>query len=212
MSDQTAEVQLPPPPPAGRRRAAPATDAAAKPDGRTKEARAARAQERTEAQGPTPNEVRVTSTRAEATRRERRRRENVDKTRDMKLGFRFKPDPNYEYRWINEGIDNQRFKDLTVDDDWEAVSDAGEPVNGAGSVLRRAVGESKSGPQYAVLCRKPKDWYEADHRKGQARNDKLMSHIRQGKPPTDVSKALKPSDHVYGAEEIKLREHGRAEV
>lgn len=211
MNEQT-EVQLPPPPPAGRRRAAPDADSPPKIDGRSKEARAARAQERSEAVAPTPNEVRASSPRAEATRRERRRRENVDKTRDMKLGFRFTPDKNYEYRWINEGIDNQRLKDLTIDDDWEAVSATGEPVDGAGSVLRRAVGESKSGPQYAVLCRKPKDWYDADHRKGQARNDKLMSHIRQGKPPTDISKALKPSDHVYGAEDIKLHEHGRTEV
>lgn len=208
MSD-TPDIQLPPPPPQpARRRAAPAALAEPRLDMRTKEGRAAKAeaQVRTEAHEPRPEEVRTRPSRAETVRKERRRRENVDKTGNLKLGFRFKPDPNFEYRWINHGVDGQRINDLTNLDDWDMVTADGEPSDGVGTALRRAVGESKSGPIYSYLCRKPKDLYDEDHRKGQARLDKMMKHIRQGRSPTDISRSLKPSDNVYGAEEIHLEE------
>lgn len=143
-------------------------------------------------------ETRERPTRAETTRRERRRRENVDRVSELKLGITFEMDPAFEYRWVNEGIDGQRLHRLTVEDDWEAVSKEGVASDGVGSALRRAVGESKSGPIYAYLCRKPKDWYETDHRKRQQRDDKLMSYIKEGRPPTAPEKGLKQSDHVYG--------------
>lgn len=196
MSD--ADVQLPPPP---------------KADGRSREAREARRRATAEVQrdtvvatAPQPNEQRERPTRAEATRRERRRRNSNDKTGDFKLGYRFTPDPAYEYRWINNGIDGQRIYDKTVLDDWEMVNADGELSDNAGSALRRAVGESKSGPIYSYLCRKPKDWYEADHRKKQERNDKMMDAIRAGRPPLDISgrQGLTAKDHVYGQEDIVL--------
>lgn len=203
MTDASADVTLPPPP---------------KVDGRSREAKERRRNEaaapqreqvRAEAPAPRAEQERQRPTRAEATQRQRRRRENVDKTRDLKLGFSFEPDPGFEYRWINGGVDDQRIKRLTVDDDWERVSVAGEATDDPGGSLRRAVSEGPSGPKYAYLCRKAKDWYEADHRKGQERNDKLMRHIRQGKPPTDISRSLKSTDNVYGAEDIRLSENGR---
>jgi hypothetical protein len=202
---EAVDVTLPPPP---------------KVDGRSKEARERRRQEaaappqaqeqvRADAAPLRDDQVRARPTRADATRRARRRRENVDKTRDLKLGISFELDPGFEYRWINGGVDDQRIKRLTVDDDWERVTVSGEHTDDPGSSLRRAVSEGPSGPKYSYLCRKPKDWYETDHRKGQERNDKLMRHIRQGKPPTDIGRALKTSDNVYGAEDIRLRENGR---
>jgi hypothetical protein len=212
MTEQT-DVTLPPAPPAGRRRT-PAAPQEAKPDGRSREAREARtaaaAQVRSDAPDPAMNAIRERPTRADTVKKERRRRDGVDKTHNLKLGIRFELDPNYEYRWINHGVDGQRLKDLTVDDDWDMVSAEGEPSDGPGTALRRAVGESKTGPIHAYLCRKPKDLYESDHRKGQKRNDKMMQHIRAGKPPTDIARALKTSDHVYGADEIKLVEPGRS--
>ena len=244
MTDAT-DVALPPPPPAtSRRRAVAAQNGVPKAvDGRSREAREARAQkaradaivqqvdgvveegrrrraaeaglewkgEQVRAEAPIlrDDQVRARPTRADATRRARRRRENVDKTRDLKLGISFELDPGFEYRWINGGVDDQRIKRLTVDDDWERVSVAGAATDDPGASLRRAVSEGPSGPKYAYLCRKAKDWYETDHRKGQERNDKLMRHIRQGKPPTDISRALQPTDNVYGAEDIRVRESGR---
>lgn len=194
MSD--ADLQLPAPP---------------KTDGRSREAREARRRATAEVQREavtgktaTPNQVRETPTRAEATRRERRRRNSNDKFADMKLGVSFEFDKEYEYRWINHGIDGQRLHDKTVRDDWEVVNAEGEPSDGLGSALRRAVGESKSGPIYSYLCRKPKDWYEADHRKKQERNDRMMDHIRNGLPPVEPKRGLTSKDHVYGAEDIRI--------
>lgn len=202
MTD-ASEVQLPPPP---------------KEDGRSREARerrrlaaeqAAPVQVRSDTPSPRTEEIRTRPTRAEATQRERRRRDNVDRTRDLKLGISFNIDPAYEYRWVNSGVDDQRIHRLTKDDDWERVNAEGEASDDTGAYIRRAVGEGPSGPKYAYLCRKPKDWYEADHRKGQERNDKLMRHIRAGQNPMDISRSLKSSDNVYGADGIRISEHGQ---
>ncbi len=140
-------------------------------------------------------------TRAETVKRERRRRENVDKMGDLKLGVSFKLDPAYEYRWINGGVDDARLKGKTVDDDWDMVTKDGEPSDGAGAAVRRAVGESKSGFQYAYLCRKPKDLYEEDHRKRQKRDDKMMRSIREGQAQNEPGKNLSTRDHDYVHEE-----------
>lgn len=189
MSDET-DVQLPPPPkvhPASRearaRRAAEAARASLTTDEHT---------------APNPVEVREKPTRAEATRRERRRRENNDHLAEMKLGVSFKFDPAFEYRWINEGVDGQRLYSKTVEDDWEKVNAVGEPTDGVGSGVRRAVGQSTSGPLYAHLCRKPKDWHEADRAKAQQHDDRMMSYIKEGRPPTAPGKGLTQQDHVYG--------------
>jgi hypothetical protein len=196
----TMDVNLPPPP--------------AKVDGRSREARRRREEEkavpqqqvRSEAPIPRDDQVRARPTRAETEGRARRRRENVDKTRDMKLGIRFDLDPNYEYRWVLDGPDDQRLKRLTIDDDWEVVNNDGEPSDSPGNGVRRAVGERSTGFKYQYLCRKPKDWYEQDHRKGQERNNRMMNHIRQGVNPMDATRSLGTADHVYGQNDIRMED------
>lgn len=183
-------------------------------DGRSAEARrrraeaqqAASAQVRAEAPTLRDDQVRERPTRADATRRERRRRENVDKTRDMKLGIRFDLDPDYEYRWVLDGPDDQRLKRLTIDDDWEVVNNDGEPSDQPGTGVRRAVGERSTGFKYQYLCRKPKSFYDEDHRKGQERNDRMMKHIRQGVNPMDATRSLGQADHVYGQNDIRMED------
>lgn len=200
MTTEMNEPQLPPAPTRARR-------------GRPPKAEAVAVERPLDNQNEVEEAPRVRATRAEATQRERRRRGSNDATSDMKLGFRFKPDPNYEYRWINHGVDGQRIKDKTIDDDWDMVSSEGEQTSDVGTALRRAVGQNASGPIYSYLCRKPKDWHEADQRQKQERNDRMMEHIRGGKSPMDIStrgqpgKGLSQSDNVYGAEGISLQEH-----
>lgn len=180
MSD--ADISLPPPPVKARRKPGPKPRAERPQDDRI---------EVVETQHARP-------TRAETVQRERRRRDGIDKTANLKLSFRFKPDPNKEYRWINEGVDGQRLKDLTVDDDWTMVTKEGEETTDTGSAMRRAVGESKNGPIYAYLCEKPKDWYEQDRARMQERDDQMMSYIKEGRPHTAPDRGLTEKDHVYG--------------
>lgn len=140
-------------------------------------------------------------TRAQTEQRARRRRGSLDATSDFRLGVRFKLDPNYEYRWINEGIDGQRLFDKTKQDDWDMVSHNDEPTDAPGSALRRAVGQTVSGPVYAYFCRKPKEWHDADRDELQKRNQKMMDNIRQGVPPKEAERGLTPKDNVYVPDE-----------
>jgi hypothetical protein len=120
-------------------------------------------------------------------RRERQRRGSNDLSHQMKLGVGFKPDPNYEYRWINGGLDDQRLHDKTRTDrqgaDWQPLtSDGTEASDSTGTVLRRAVGTNQAGQvEYSYLCRKPKDLFEEDHGEIQSLNDKRMQAIFEGR-------------------------------
>lgn len=120
-------------------------------------------------------------------KRSRRMRGSNDLSHQMKLGVGFKLDPNFEYRWINGGLDDQRLHDKTRTEqqgaDWQPLTSNGEePSDSTGTVLRRAVGTNQAGQvEYAYLCRKPKDLYEEDHGAIQALNDKRMQAIYEGR-------------------------------
>lgn len=146
--------------------------------------------------------------------RRRRRRNELNYSGLMNLEVPFELDPNYEYRWINEGRDRTRLKAKTVDDDWDVVSveeGADSTQNGCGmvtvgnegAVVRRAVGETKTGIEHSYLCRKPKDLYELDYNATQERNDRMMRSIQEGRPVTK-SGTLDPTnkqDNAYIPEE-----------
>lgn len=126
--------------------------------------------------------------RANTERGSRRARGHNDLSHQMKLGVGFKLDEqNFEYRWINGGLDDQRLRDKTRPEqqgaDWSPLtSDGREPSDSTGTVLRRAVGTNQAGQvEYAYLCRKPKDLYEEDQGITQALNDKRMQAIYAGK-------------------------------
>jgi hypothetical protein len=141
------------------------------------------------------SETKPRGKRAASEQSRRRRRGDNDATLGLKLGVQFELDPNYEYRWINEGIDGSRLHAKTVKDDWDTLSETGEPSDSEGGVIRRAVGETKSGPVYAYLCRKPRDLYEEDMAKRQKHNDKLMNEVKQG--PVKDGPGLKATDNAY---------------
>lgn len=142
-------------------------------------------------------ETKTVSKRAKSEQSRRRRRDTNDQTLGLKLGVQFELDPNYEYRWINEGIDGSRLHAKTVLDDWDTLSTKGEPSDSEGAVIRRAVGETKSGATYAYLCRKPKDLYDEDMGKRQKHNDKLMNEVKDGPSKSADGPGLKAKDNAY---------------
>jgi hypothetical protein len=144
----------------------------------------------------TAKETKPRGKRATAEAGRRRRRAENDATLGLKLGVQFELDPAYEYRWINEGIDGSRLHAKTVKDDWDTLSESGEPSDSeGGTVVRRAVGENKSGPVYAYLCRKPRELYDEDMAKRQKHNDKLMNEVKSG--PVKDGPGLKATDNAY---------------
>lgn len=139
-------------------------------------------------------------------KRARRARGKNDLSHQMKLGVSFDLDPNYEYRWINGGLDDQRFHDKTQTDkqgaDWSPLTSNGEePSDSTGTVLRRAVGTNQAGQvEYSYLCRKPKNLYEEDHGAIQALNDKRMQAIFEGRGQA-LGEAATPDDDKLGYEQ-----------
>jgi len=137
-------------------------------------------------EAPAPEPVPARS-RTNTEGRSRRQRGSNDLSHMMKLGVGFKLDPNFEYRWINGGLDDQRLHDKTRTEqqgaDWQPLTSDGKEVSDSpGTVLRRAVGTNQAGQvEYSYLCRKPKDLYEEDHGAIQALNDKRMQAIYEGR-------------------------------
>ena len=139
---------------------------------------------------PAPEPAR---SRQSETRRQRRARGSNDLSHQMKLGVSIDLDPEYEYRWINGGLDDQRLNDKTRTDqqgaDWQTISTEGETSDNVGAVIRRAVGVNQATQvEYAYLCRKPRDLYEEDHALIQERNDKRIRAIYRGRDPDSPDK------------------------
>ncbi len=81
----------------------------------------------------------------------------------------------YELRWIND-TSGGRFHSLTVEDDWDPVTDKD------GTIIKKRVGlqtDDKT-PMDAVLCRKPKDWYREDQKEKNQLLDEQMTEIKRG--------------------------------
>lgn len=139
-------------------------------DGRSREARAAKAEGR----------------RAEQVQQQRRRRrDNLGGTM-KKLAIHGDLDrENYEYRWIN----SDRIYRMTAEDDWDIVTKAGEGVSLANPaetelgacVSRGLAGKDDQGEQRRVyLCRKPKELFVQDRAEKQRKLDELDAAIRGG--------------------------------
>lgn len=94
----------------------------------------------------------------------------------------------YAYRWIND--EAGRIHQMTVQDDWEIVSDR-DNATGTGSELAEQVGSGEKGsPLRAVLVRKPKDYFDEDKREQQRRIDEqekaLTSNVAPGTDSTNL--------------------------
>lgn len=94
----------------------------------------------------------------------------------------------YTYRWIND--DATRIHDLTVNDDWDLVSDR-QKATGTGSEMASQVGSGPSGsPQRAVLVRKLKEYHDGDQAEKQRKIDvqekDLTSNVAPGTDSTNL--------------------------
>ena len=125
--------------------------------------------------------------RADTIKQERRRR-NTDalggKRRRLAVTGQLDHE-NFAYRWVND--EDTRLHDLTVNDDWEVVSDRSGTLKsdgaGTGAEISVPVGMGTKAPMKAVLLRKRKDWYDDDKRAEQRRIDETEASLKSGAVP-----------------------------
>lgn len=151
------------------------------------------------------------SAKAEAKARRRRRDVDSEEDRNMKLLVpETLKDPNYTYRWINDTAGG-RIMDKTQADDWDLVTKSdiskdGYTVNSfdTGDNVKRVVGSQDGRPLYAYLCRKPKEYYEADKQAEQAKIDEVEQQILRGQN-SDPKGLAGPHSYVPdGANKIQV--------
>lgn len=107
-----------------------------------------------------------TNTRAEEVQETRRRRSGDFNGLFLRLGVdeALLDRRNFVYRWIND--DKGKIEAKTQQDDWDFVVDTSiKGADGIDTRIRRQVGRTESGPLYAYLCKKRKDYYEEDKAK-----------------------------------------------
>lgn len=107
---------------------------------------------------------------------------------------------NYVYRWVNDV--GTRLYDLTVNDDWEIVTDRDGTMRvdsaGAGAEVATVVDADKTGKAIrGVLCRKLKSYHDDDRREKSRAIDEQEALI--GQRPTAGGDA-----HVYVKDETRL--------
>jgi len=103
----------------------------------------------------------------------RRRRLPLDETKLDRV--------NFAYRWAND--DGMRIHDLTVNDDWEVVTDRGT-MDGVGAETSLQVGVGTNGNlNRAVLLRKPRHLYDDDRKAAQRRIDDTEKGLVAGEVP-----------------------------
>jgi hypothetical protein len=127
------------------------------------------------------------ATRADQEKTERRRQRGNTVLPGLKLSVREEllDRKNFTYRWINDN--GGRIEDLTVADDYDLVRDPKKEIkddNGnEGALVSKIVGTTENNqPIRAFLARKPKQFYDADHKEKMAALDRQMADIKRGRP------------------------------
>lgn len=106
---------------------------------------------------------------------------------------------NFAYRWVNE----EKYVQRTSDDDYDPVKKPGRPAAGEEeNTVRRLVGKHEDGsPKYAILCRKPREFYDEDRKRHDASVDETTTSIRRGRTGMTGS-----DENLYTPEEgVSLR-------
>lgn len=138
----------------------------------------------------------------------RRRRSGIlDVMQHSRLNF-FGPgmldQENYVYRWIND--EQGRLSYLTRNDDYDFVSaedlgpdyDPSQTDSENGERVRMIVGETKSGPLYAYLCRKPRSFWDADNdERSEFHEARLEGRVYHGETTEDQEDRPGGSDKYY---------------
>lgn len=136
--------------------------------------------------------------RTDQIKQERRRRRNLDGNRNrMAVNESLMEREKYEYRFINDI--GSRVHDLTVNDDWEVVTDRNGDLktDGAqqGAQVSLNAGTAQDGkPMQAILVRKLKSYYNDDFAARQRQIDDQEAALKQGAVPGgDTDKAYVPN-------------------
>lgn len=127
---------------------------------------------------------------------EQRRRKSRDSVVGQRLGVNESSldFSRYAYRWINDKP--ARLFAKTKEDDWDVVHQDGSEVkeeSDLGSAVSQVVGTNPDGsPMRAYLCRKRRDWYEADQEEKTRELQQQLSELRRGNDRSGASQ----SDYV----------------
>lgn len=123
--------------------------------------------------------------RKEETQERRRRRQGGGYVHGKRLGVNDEMlDFNrFKYRWLND--EPGRIFAKTKHDDWDIVTNKGgvvkEDSDDLGDAVSHIVGTHPNGDaKRAYLVRKPKKYYEEDHKAKMAELDEQLSQMRQG--------------------------------
>lgn len=151
-------------------------------------------------------------------RRERRKRGTIGVDARFKLSVDpALKDPNYVYCWMNDDGGNL---EQMVADDWDPVTKSGYDVSDIpedkrddphNSIITRPVGPGKTGqPINAVLCRKHRDWHEADLKEEQSELDAVEEQIKRGEIGGKVQEAYVPGTRDgQGAPAVRITRENR---
>lgn len=143
--------------------------------------------------------------RVEAAKVERRRRKGFGPKSRLRLTIppHLEKDPNYRYYWLADRPG--RVEQVTVDDDYDFVTDEETAEDGRqtglGSRIERHAGTDKWGnPVRHFLVRKRIEYHKADQAEKRAEREKTMAAIRRGKTPDAKGQPIH-DDHDYVPEE-----------
>ncbi len=155
--------------------------------------------------------------RAEQTQDQRRRRSDSYRGYDLRLDVpEHLKDPNYTYRWIND--ERGRLQTKTTQDDWDFVAknelmiashddggfDAKNKSETDGRIRREVTSATSPRPIFAYLCKKKKEYVEADFREEMNMNKRRMSSVLHNQDAGgDGSLTASAPKHVYIPKEIK---------
>jgi hypothetical protein len=150
--------------------------------------------------------------RAEAATRERRKRKGMGLKSRLKLTIppHLENDPNYRYYWLADRPG--RVEELTVNDDYDFVTDketAGDGRNtGLGTRIERHAGVDQFGnPVRHFLVRKPIDFHKEDMIEKRAERQKTMDAIKRGKTAAKDGEPIH-ADQAYVPEGSIRISHG----
>lgn len=117
--------------------------------------------------------------------KQQRRRRNSDalqgKRRRLTVNESKLDRENFEYRFANDTDD--RLHQLTVDDDWEVVTDRSGETKDDATGMGSTVSMRAGGGVETILLRKPKQFYKDDYAASQRRIDDLEASLEKGAVP-----------------------------
>lgn len=130
-------------------------------------------------------------TRAPRNEQRRERRKKRTSVTGQRLAAAIPPEDQakYQFRWINDSP--ARLFRMTKEEDWDICHQNGGEVteeSDLGSAISIPVGTNPDGsPMRAFLCRKYKDWFDADQDEKMRLLDEQLEQMRRGNDRSGAS-------------------------